>query len=71
MIRFALRHFTSILILAAVAAWAIFYLPNTPSWAVLRMKQAIDARDGEAASRFIDFESVVKHAGTYATPWHL
>ena len=63
MIRFALRHFTSILILAAVAAWAIFYLPNTPSWAVLRMKQAVDARDGEAASRFIDFESVIKHAG--------
>jgi hypothetical protein len=63
MLRFVLRHFTAILILAAISAWAVFYLPNTPSWAVLKMKQAIDAHDGEGASRYVDFESVVKHAG--------
>jgi len=61
--RFILRHFTAVLIFAAVAGWALFYVPQTPSWAVLRMKQAIDARDGERASRYVDFESVVKHAG--------
>ena len=64
MLRFVLRHFTAILILAAISAWAVFYLPNTPSWAVLKMKQAIDAHDGEGASQYVDFESVVKHAGT-------
>jgi hypothetical protein len=63
MLRFALRHFTAILIVVAVAAWSLFYLPRTPSFAVFRMKQAIDARDGEAASNYVDFESVVKHAG--------
>ena len=63
MFRFVLRHFTAILIVAAVAGWAVLYLPRTPSWAVLRMKQAIDARDGDGASRYVDFESVVKHAG--------
>jgi len=61
--RFVLRHFTAILILAAVAGWAVFYLPQTPNWAVLRMKQAIDARDGDEAAKYVDFESVVKHAG--------
>jgi Protein of unknown function (DUF2939) len=63
MLRFVLRHFTAILILAAIAGWALFYVPNSPSWAVLRMKQAIDARDGDGAARYVDFESVVKHAG--------
>ena len=63
MLRFAMRHFTSILIVAAIAAWAFFYLPQTPSFAVYQMKQAIDARNGEAAARYIDFENVVKHAG--------
>jgi hypothetical protein len=63
MFRFVLRHFTAVLIVAAVAGWALFYLPRTPSWTVLRMKQAIDARDGDGASRYVDFESVVKHAG--------
>jgi hypothetical protein len=61
--RFVLRHFTAVLILAALTGWAVFYLPNSPSWAVLRLKQAIDARDGDAASQYVDFESVVKHAG--------
>lgn len=63
MLRFALRHFTAILILAALAWWALFYLPNTPSYAVFQMKQAIDAHNGEAASNYVDFDSVVKHAG--------
>ena len=63
MFRFVLRHSTAILILAAIAGWAVFYLPQTPSWAVLRMKQAIDARDGNEAAKYVDFESVVKHAG--------
>ncbi len=61
--RFILRHFTAILILAAVAGWAIFYLPNSPTWAVLRLKQSIDARDGNEAAKYVDFESVVKNAG--------
>jgi Protein of unknown function (DUF2939) len=63
MFRFVFRHFTAILVLGAVAGWAVFYLPYTPSWAVLRMKQAIDARDGDEAAKYVDFESVVKHAG--------
>src|SRR5208337_4652497 len=61
--RFILRHFTAVLIFAAVAGWAVFYLPNSPSWAMLRMKQAIDARDGDKAAKYVDFESVVKNAG--------
>lgn len=61
--RFVLRHFTAILILAAVAGWAVFYLPYTPTWAVLRMKQAIDAREGDEAAKYVDFESVVRNAG--------
>ena len=61
--RFLLRHFTAILILAVVAGWAMFYLPGTPTWAVLRLKQAIDARDGDEAAKYVDFESVVKKAG--------
>src|SRR5713101_7873483 len=63
MLRFALRHFTAILIVVAGAVWVFFYLRRTPSFAVLLMKQAIDARDGETASSYVDFESVVKHAG--------
>jgi hypothetical protein len=61
--RFILRHFTAILILAALAGWALFYLPNTPSFAVLRLKQAIDAHNGDEAAKYVDFESVVKNAG--------
>lgn len=63
MLRFLLRHFTAVLVIVAVAAWAIFYLPYTPTWAVLQMKRAVDARDGEEAARYIDFDSVVRHAG--------
>ncbi len=63
MLRFVLRHFTALLIVVAIGAWAIFYLPNTPTWAVLRLKQAIDARDGASATRYVDFPNVVRNAG--------
>lgn len=63
MLKFIIRHFTAILVLLAVAVWGLVYLPRTPTWSVLQMKQAIDARDGDAASAYVDFESVVKHAG--------
>src|SRR6266568_2012480 len=62
MLRFILRHFTALLIVIALAVWALVYLPRSPSWAVFRAKQAIDARDGPAAAEYVDFESVVKHA---------
>jgi Protein of unknown function (DUF2939) len=64
MARLALRHWTAILIAAAIAAWAIFYVPQTPSWMIVRLKEAIDARDGEGAARYVDFRSVVQHAGS-------
>ncbi len=64
MFRFAFRHFTAILIIAVVAAWAIFYLPTTPAWTVMQLKRAIDARDGDGAANYVDFNSVVKSAGT-------
>src|SRR5438132_10472813 len=63
MVRFLLRHWTSTLVAIAVAAWALLYLPNTPSFAVFEMKRAIDNRDAERAAQFVDFEAVVKHAG--------
>jgi hypothetical protein len=63
MARFALRHWTSILIIVALAAWAVFYLPDTPSFAVFQLKQSIDARDGSGAARYVDFQSVVRNAG--------
>jgi hypothetical protein len=61
--RFALRHWTAILVLAVIAGWSIFYLPDTPSYAVYQMKQAIDARDGTTAATFVNFPSVVRNAG--------
>jgi hypothetical protein len=61
--RFLLRHFTAILLLIVVAAWAIFYLPTTPTFAVIELKLAIDNRDGDRAASFIDFQSVVQKAG--------
>jgi hypothetical protein len=63
MARFALRHWTSILIVVALAAWAVFYLPDTPSYAVFQLKQTIDARDGAGAAQYIDFQKVVRNAG--------
>jgi hypothetical protein len=63
MARFALRHWTSILIVVASAGWAIFYLPDTPSFAIFELKQSIDARDGVGAARYVDFQKVVRNAG--------
>jgi hypothetical protein len=63
MARFALRHWTSILIVVALTVWAIFYLPDTPSYAIFRLKQSIDARDGAGASNCVDFLKVVRNAG--------
>jgi hypothetical protein len=63
MARFALRHWTSILIVVALAGWAIFYLPDTPSFAIFELKQSIDARDGVGAARYVDFQKVVRNAG--------
>lgn len=60
----AFRHWTAILVAVAVAAWAIFYVPQTPSWMIIQLKQAIDARDGDGAARYVDFQSVVRHAGS-------
>jgi Protein of unknown function (DUF2939) len=61
--RFALRHWTAILIVALIAGWAIFYLPTTPSYAIFELKQAIDARNGSAAASYVDFKRVVQNAG--------
>jgi Protein of unknown function (DUF2939) len=61
--RFALRHWTTILIVVLIAGWAIFYLPTTPSYAIFELKQAIDARNGNAAASYIDFKKVVENAG--------
>jgi hypothetical protein len=61
--RFALRHWTAILIVVLIAGWAIFYLPATPSYAIFELKQAVDARNGSAAASYIDFKKVVQNAG--------
>lgn len=63
MARFAIRHLTAILIALAVAGWAVFYLPGTPSWMIVQLKQEIDARNGAGAARFVDFQKVVVNAG--------
>lgn len=63
MMRFAIRHWTGILITIVLLWWTLIYLPASPSFAVFQLKRAIDARDGEAAARYVNFESVVKHAG--------
>lgn len=61
--RFLLRHWTAVLLLVLVTGWAVFYLPQTPTFAVLQLKLAIDARDGDRAAQFVDFQSVVRSAG--------
>lgn len=63
MLRFLWRHAIGILIVIVIVGWALFYVPGTPSYAVFQLKQAIDARDGAAASSFVDFTSVVRNAG--------
>jgi hypothetical protein len=60
---FVLRHWTALLIALVVAGWALFYLPRTPSYAIFRLKQAIDARQGETAAGYVDFVKVVQSAG--------
>lgn len=61
--RFVFRYWTGILVALAVLWWALFHLPNTPSFAVFELKRSIDARDGDAAARYVNFESVVRYAG--------
>jgi hypothetical protein len=61
--RFALRHWTAILIIVLIVGWAIFYLPATPSYAIFQLKQAVDARNGNAAASYVDFKKVVQNAG--------
>jgi len=51
------------LIAIALAVWAVFYLPDTPSYAIFELKQSIDARDGAGAARYVDFQKVVRNAG--------
>jgi Protein of unknown function (DUF2939) len=63
MARFALRNVTAILVVIVFGWWSIFYIPASPTWAVMRLKQAIDARDGNRAAQYVDFPSVVQHAG--------
>lgn len=63
MLRFITRHVIGILVVAAIAGWALFYIPGTPSYAIFQLKQAVDARNGPAAATFIDFPSVVRNAG--------
>jgi hypothetical protein len=60
---FVLRHWTAILIVLLLAGWGLFYLPQTPSFAIIRLKQAIDARQGDAAANYVDFQKVVQYAG--------
>ncbi len=60
---FLSRHAIGVLVVLVVAGWALFYVPNTPSYAIYQLKQAIDARDGATAATFVDFPSVVKNAG--------
>ncbi len=63
MLRVALRHWTGILITIALLWWALFYLPTTPSYAIFQLKRAVDARNGQAAAQYVNFPSVVRHAG--------
>ncbi len=61
--KFLGRHWTATLLVVIAAAWALLYVPQTPSFAVYELKRAIDDRDPDRAAQYIDFESVVKHAG--------
>jgi hypothetical protein len=63
MARFALRHWTAILIIIVAAGWAAFYLPDTPSYSIFELKRAIDARDGDGAAAYVNFRKVVLNAG--------
>lgn len=41
--------------------WLLLYLPASPSWAMWDFYDAIEARNGEAAASFVDFQSVTKN----------
>jgi Protein of unknown function (DUF2939) len=60
---FLSRHAIGVLIIVVIVAWALFYVPTTPSYAVFQLKQAIDARDGATATTYVDFPSVIRNAG--------
>src|SRR6184192_4214694 len=60
--RFIVRHFTAILVSLVLAWWSIFYLPSSPTWTVLWLRNAVQNRDGDTAARYIDFQSVVQNA---------
>jgi hypothetical protein len=62
MLRFVTRHFTGILIGLVLGWWGLFYLPASPTWAMLWLRNAVQNRDGAAAVRYIDFQSVIQHA---------
>ncbi|HEY2664108.1 MAG TPA: hypothetical protein VGI47_07185 [Candidatus Binataceae bacterium] len=61
--KFLIRHWTVSLVSVAVLAWAVFFVPNTPTFAVIELTRAIRNRNPDAAVQFVDFDSVVKHAG--------
>jgi len=61
--RFLLRHWTAVIVVLVIGWWTLFYLPNTPAFALFQLKRAIDAHDGAEAAQYVDFESVVRHAG--------
>jgi len=61
---FVSRHWTALLIVLVLGGWALFYLPDTPSYAIFQLKQCVDARNGDAAANFVDFQKVVQAAGT-------
>ncbi len=63
MIRFTLRHLTAIAILAVICWWGLFYVPGTPSYALVKLKLAVDGRDGKAAVGYVDFRQLVRNAG--------
>lgn len=46
-----------------VVSWALLYIPRTPSFALVRLKLAVDARQGESAARFVGFRRLVRNAG--------
>jgi len=64
MLQFAQRHWTGLLLVILLAGWGLFYLPSTPTFAVFELKMAIDARDGDRAVQFVNFQSVARHAAT-------
>lgn len=63
LMRFLLRHWTSLLIIVVLGGWTLFYLPGTPSFAIVELKRCIDDRDGGCAANYIDFQKVVRNAG--------